>query len=194
MRRWTLSNAVEFTGLLAPYRRTASCSMSSFFARVFGQQQKKLPEAAVGVTLGRAPLGATDRPALAPMLELYLHLYNSGYSVAFITGRSEDFRAGTEDNLAAAGYGRQCDMLPEDDVREGEPNHVRTVDPCYVQLLLRTVDDKRPASAYKPDQRKALESAAYTVFGNFGDQFSDLDGLHVTPHSFKLPNPGYLIL
>lgn len=47
---------------------------------------------------------------------------------------------------------------------------------------------------YKPERRGALEAAGFVIYGNFGDQFSDLDGLYGAPHSFKLPNPAYLIL
>ena len=66
--------------------------------------------------------------------------------------------------------------------------------PCYVALHLRDLDDGRLASVYKPERRGDLERDGFEVYGNFGDQFSDLDGPSSAPHSFKLPNPAYLIL
>ena len=66
--------------------------------------------------------------------------------------------------------------------------------PCYVALHLRDIDDDRLASVYKPERRKALERDGFEIYANFGDQFSDLDGPYSAPHSYKLPNPAYLIL
>ncbi len=62
------------------------------------------------------------------------------------------------------------------------------------EQILASVLLLRFASVYKPERREALAKAGYEIFGNIGDQFSDLDGLFGAPHSFKLPNPSYLIL
>lgn len=67
---------------------------------------------------------------------------------------------------------------------------------CYVDLILRPGNrtDNRPASVYKPWARHMLERRGYTLLASMGDQFSDLEGEHVAPYSFKLPNPCYFIL
>jgi hypothetical protein len=131
--------------------------------------------------------------------------------VAFVTGRDESARNATEVNLKAAGYGTKCrqqsqskpfsdlgadnlvqsDSIPRTTVSDGFSGPGKA---CYVALHLREVGDVRLASVYKPERRAALEKDGYIVYGNFGDQFSDLDGTTSAPHSFKLPNPAYLIL
>ena len=135
--------------------------------------------------------------------------------MAFITGRNEAFRNETEANLKAAGYGSLCKGSPDEilaqqlSLGQGLPSHDdgrgrlsgglfpkvrRPGRPCYVALHLRDVDDDRLASFYKPERRKALERDGFEIYANFGDQFSDLDGPYSAPHSYKLPNPAYLIL
>lgn len=53
---------------------------------------------------------------------------------------------------------------------------------------------RRLASIYKPERRKALQDAGFTLVGSIGDQFSDLSGLYPATASWKLPNPMYTIL
>ena len=55
-------------------------------------------------------------------------------------------------------------------------------------------DMHKLASVYKPERRKQLEDKGYTIVGAFGDQFSDLSGLHSAVAVWKLPNPMYYIL
>ena len=131
----------------------------------------------------------------------------SPLSVAFVTGRNEAARNSTAINLKAAGYGSLCKSSAasagSSHAEEGgtaaeggqQPDAFgRPGTPCYVALHLRDMGDDRLASVYKPDRRAALEAAGFDIYGNFGDQFSDLDGTSSAPHSFKLPNPAYLIL
>mmetsp|Transcript_11234 Transcript_11234/g.30642 ORF Transcript_11234/g.30642 Transcript_11234/m.30642 type:complete len:147 (+) Transcript_11234:1575-2015(+) len=131
-----------------------------------------------------------DRPALEASHRLFQYLYGSGYSIAFITGRSEPSRNGTVANLEKAGYGKQC---PPADA--GSPPWItRTKEPCYVVLHLREPNDSRLASIYKPERRKTLQDAGFRLAGNMGDQFSDLEGLYPAVANWKLPNPMYAIL
>lgn len=153
--------------------------------------------ATAGVLAGGLPAALRDdgdadgpQPAESPPLvavrDLYWWLLEHNYSCAFITGRKEPTRAATVKNLVTAGYGKQCSY---NDNERGTPTS-----PCYVALHLRDKNDDRPASVYKPERRKELMDAGYTVVGNIGDQFSDLEGLWVAESSWKLPNPMYYIL
>lgn len=130
-------------------------------------------------------------PAIKPILDLYLYLYKAGYSVTFITGRNEASREATELNLAAAGYGRPCTPAPESTA--GGPR-VNSSTPCYVELALREVGDRRLASVYKPERRARLQQRGYSIVASFGDQFSDFSGTNASDAFFKTPNPWYYIL
>ena len=93
----------------------------------------------------------------------------------------------TAANLEAAGYGTQC-TAAELTVREPQQQ------PCYVELGMRTAQDDRLASVYKPDMRHQLQQRNFTIVASFGDQWSDLAGTSAAMASFKLPNPMYYIL
>ena len=45
---------------------------------------------------------------------------------------------------------------------------------------------------YKSGTRAYIESQGYDIVGNFGDQFSDLEG-GFADRTFKLPNPNYFL-
>ena len=45
---------------------------------------------------------------------------------------------------------------------------------------------------YKSLTRQHIESLGYDIVGNFGDQFSDLNG-GFADRTFKLPNPMYFL-
>ena len=45
---------------------------------------------------------------------------------------------------------------------------------------------------YKSLTRQHIESLGYDIVGNFGDQFSDLNG-GFSDKTFKLPNPMYFL-
>ena len=45
---------------------------------------------------------------------------------------------------------------------------------------------------YKSATRAHIESLGYEIVGNFGDQFSDLEG-GFADRTFKLPNPNYYL-
>jgi HAD superfamily, subfamily IIIB (Acid phosphatase) len=49
-----------------------------------------------------------------------------------------------------------------------------------------------PTIRYKSGVRAHLESLGWDIVGNFGDQFSDLDG-GFADETFKLPNPNYFL-
>lgn len=106
-----------------------------------------------------------------------------------ITGRSETSRKYTKDNLKDQGFGDVC-------AQDGAGNVHRTQQPCYVALHLRDLDGDQHtlASVYKPERRKQLQDAGYSIVASFGDQFSDSVGPNSATAVYKLPNPVYLIL
>lgn len=49
------------------------------------------------------------------------------------------------------------------------------------------------AVMYKSEIRKQLLGEGYRIWGNVGDQWSDLEGDTIGNRTFKLPNPMYFI-
>lgn len=111
-----------------------------------------------------------EAPPLLATLRLYGELLNLSYGVFFLTGRDEDQRNVTVENLQSAGYSG------------------------WEGLILRQPEDQDvDAVIYKSQRRKALEDIGYTIVGNVGDQWSDITGYSVGDRVFKLPNPMYYI-
>ncbi|KAF7825396.1 Acid phosphatase 1 [Senna tora] len=51
----------------------------------------------------------------------------------------------------------------------------------------------KSAGKYKSEKRKEIEGEGYRIWGNVGDQWSDLQGYSLGNRTFKLPNPMYFI-
>ena len=161
------------------------------------------------------PLAALERRALAasspPLqatLAFYQDAYAAGFSVTFVTGRTDrdGMREATVRNLVEAGYGADCGSSGGGGGRTAEGEEAAA--PCYLSLMMRSPGDVRPASVYKPEARAKLllsgggsgggdgggRSGNLTIVASLGDQFSDLVGPAGAHASFKLPNPVYAIL
>lgn len=109
-------------------------------------------------------------PALEPMLSLYYQLIDAQWSVFFLTGRDEKRRNVTEENLLRSGYSG------------------------WAELILRQEADRGlPAKVYKSAKRLELQERGYQIWGNMGDQWSDLNGYASGERIFKVPNPMYYI-
>ncbi|XP_014515146.1 acid phosphatase 1 [Vigna radiata var. radiata] len=64
----------------------------------------------------------------------------------------------------------------------------------YQRLILRSAEYKgQSAVKYKSAIRKEIEREGYRIWGNVGDQWSDLQGECLGKRTFKLPNPMYFI-
>ncbi|KAK8464692.1 hypothetical protein PHAVU_010G059000 [Phaseolus vulgaris] len=64
----------------------------------------------------------------------------------------------------------------------------------YQRLILRSGEYKgQSAVKYKSAIRKEIEAEGYRIWGNVGDQWSDLEGECLGKRTFKLPNPMYFI-
>lgn len=46
---------------------------------------------------------------------------------------------------------------------------------------------------YKSEMRRKIVEEGYRIWGNVGDQWSDLHGQFVGNRTFKLPNPMYFV-
>lgn len=117
----------------------------------------------------RADEDKGEDPVIKYTLKLYRFAKDNNIAVIFLTGRFEEERKATENNLRKAGY--------ED----------------WEKLILRDGEyRKKPATVYKTAIRKQLSDQGYDIVLNMGDQKSDLAGGYADK-TFKLPNPFYLI-
>jgi acid phosphatase len=106
--------------------------------------------------------------AIPPTLQLFRKAKELGYTVYFVTGRRESWRAATQANLVHEGF------------------------VGYDGLRMRPDDDNRASVIpYKSGVRAELARTGVIVL-NVGDQWSDLDGFQAL-NSVKLPDPFYLI-
>ncbi|KAI4353581.1 hypothetical protein L6164_002520 [Bauhinia variegata] len=110
-------------------------------------------------------------PAIPAVLALFKKLIDRGFKVVLLTGRDEErFGKITIDNLHNQGF------------------------IGYERLIMRTSAQKGvSAVSYKSNIRKQLEGEGYRIWGNVGDQWSDLQGDSCGKRTFKLPNPMYCI-
>jgi acid phosphatase len=109
-----------------------------------------------------------DAPAIKPVLSLFKRAKELKVKVFFITGRPEGIRAGTLENLKAAGFTGKYELI--------------------LQPADYTEESKVP---YKSGARKQIQKRGFKIIANVGDQQSDLKGGY-SERTFKLPNPIYL--
>eukprot|EP00250_Pteridium_aquilinum_P014102 c21780_g1_i1 orf=518-1267(+) len=109
-------------------------------------------------------------PALDSILSLYNQLIDNGWSVFFLTGRSEMRRNVTEENLQRVGFTGWTGLILRQDGEDG-----------------------LTAKVYKSTKRRELEEGGYRIWGNMGDQWSDLTGYATGERVFKVANPMYYI-
>ncbi|XP_058743270.1 acid phosphatase 1-like isoform X1 [Vicia villosa] len=110
-------------------------------------------------------------PANPVVLRLFKTLIQKGFKVFLLTGRYEGTLAKiTMDNLHSQGF------------------------IGYQRLILRSDEYKgQSAVKYKSSIRKEIEKEGYRIWGNVGDQWTDLQGDSLGNRTFKLPNPMYCI-
>lgn len=117
-------------------------------------------------------------PAIPAVLRLFYNLVGRGFKVILVTGRDEEtLGQATLDNLHKQGF------------------------IGYEKLILRSAEYRgQSAVAYKSEIRKQLEDGGgggedggYRIWGNVGDQWSDLQGNCTGNRTFKLPNPMYFV-
>ena len=107
--------------------------------------------------------------AIRPTRELYNLAIKNQVAVFFITGRKENLRVPTEQNLRKEGFHQ------------------------WQELRLKPVDFKADsASTFKIAQRQLIQQQGYDIILNVGDQESDLKG-GFADKLVKLPDPFYYI-
>ncbi|OIS96448.1 PREDICTED: acid phosphatase 1 isoform X2 [Nicotiana attenuata] len=110
-------------------------------------------------------------PAIPAVLRLYNKLIESGFRVFLVTGRSEStLGQATLYNLHNQGFLGYERLTLREDQYEGMSSIV-----------------------YKSEIRKKLVGEGYRIWGNVGDQWSDLQGEYIGNRTFKLPNPMYFV-
>ena len=113
---------------------------------------------------------SAQAPAIPGTLRLYQEAQRLGVSVFFITGRPEEQRAATEQNLRGQGF-----------------DH-------WQQLVLRSAAQAKQATIpYKSSARAAVQAQGYKIVLSVGDQWSDLKGQPEAEFSVKYPDPYYFI-
>ncbi|XP_013631305.1 PREDICTED: acid phosphatase 1-like [Brassica oleracea var. oleracea] len=112
-----------------------------------------------------------ESPAIQPVLELFNDLIEIGFKVFLVTGRDEEtLRQATVENLHNQGF------------------------TGYERLIMRTAENKKQmAATYKTTIRKQLMEEGYSIWGNVGDQWSDIQGEYSGNRTFKIPNPMYFV-
>jgi len=107
---------------------------------------------------------------IKPSLALFDQAKAQNVAVFFISGRHENQREATVENLKSVGYYG------------------------WTQLILKPDDFKPSASMvdFKAPLRSKIEQDGYRIILNIGDQYSDLNGGYADK-CFKYPNPFYYI-
>ncbi|XP_028808569.1 acid phosphatase 1 [Neltuma alba] len=110
-------------------------------------------------------------PAIPSILGVFKKLIERGFKVFLLTGRDQ----------ATLGHITILNLHSQGFIG-------------YHRLILRRGEYKgESASKYKSEKRKEIEAEGYRIWGNVGDQWSDLQGYSQGKRSFKLPNPMYFI-
>ncbi len=111
----------------------------------------------------------TPKKAIPAMLELYHFIQSKGITIFFVTGRRENRRKATEQNLKSAGFTswQGIYLQPED-------------------------DNANSIMPFKSAARRQIEEQGYSIVANIGDQESDLLGGYALK-AFKVPNPIYTL-
>ncbi|TVU17104.1 hypothetical protein EJB05_33118, partial [Eragrostis curvula] len=141
---------------------TSLSNLPYFAANGFGSQPYNATSFNEYVMEGSAP-------ALPETQRLFKTLLSLGIKPVFLTGRTENQRDITEQNLLRQGY------------------------TGWEKLLLKPLGLKANAIAYKSGERQKLQDAGYIIVGNIGDQWSDILGAPEGARTFKLPDPLYYI-
>jgi len=136
-------------------------------------------------------------PAVFGMVDLATQAQREGYAIFFLTGRPATQEQATLGNLTADGIGVDAGYPKPTTLSDGEDGlftKPAVADyPAYLQAAC--ADDPNGSCTtdhYNTATRAHIESLGYDIVGNFGDQFSDLNGGHADA-TFKLPNPNYFL-
>jgi predicted secreted acid phosphatase len=138
-------------------------------------------------------------PAVPGMVQMVNDAAGEGYAVFYLTGRPETQEDATRGNLTSDGVGVDAGYPAPTTLSNGEDGlFTKPAVADYPDYLKTACADEIAAGKtcttvhYKTATRAHIESLGYEIVGNFGDQFSDLEGGHAD-RTFKLPNPNYFL-
>ena len=138
-------------------------------------------------------------PAVPGMVQMVNDAAGEGYAVFYLTGRPQTQEDATRGNLTSDGVGVDAGYPAPTTLSNGEdglftkpavadyPDYLKTA--CAAEIA---AGKTCTTVHYKSATRAHIESLGYEIVGNFGDQFSDLEGVHAD-RTFKLPNPNYFL-
>ncbi len=140
-------------------------------------------------------------PPVPGMVDMVNGAAKRGYAVFYLTGRPQAQEAATLGNLTSdnvgvdAGYPEPTTLPNGDDglftkpAVGSYPDYLNKPEYCAAAIA---ASSSCPTVQYKSGVRAYIESQGYDIVGNFGDQFSDLEGGHADK-TFKMPNPNYFL-
>jgi len=138
-------------------------------------------------------------PAVPGMVQMVNEAAGEGYAVLYLTGRPQTQEDATRGNLTSDGVGVDAGYPAPTTLSNGEDGlFTKPAVADYPDYLKTACADEIAAGKtcttlhYKTATRAHIESLGYEIVGNFGDQFSDLEGGHAD-RTFKLPNPNYFL-
>jgi hypothetical protein len=140
-------------------------------------------------------------PATPGMVDLVNKAKERGYAVFFLTGRPQAQEAPTLGNLTDDNVGEDAGYpMPTEPTTGVDGLFTKPAVGSYPAYLDKpefceaAIDANAscPTVRYKSGTRAYIESLGFTIVGNFGDQFSDLQGGFAV-RAFKLPNPNYFL-
>ena len=138
-------------------------------------------------------------PAVPGMVQMVNDAAGEGYAVFYLTGRPQTQEDATRGNLTSDGVGVDAGYPAPTTLSNGEDGlFTKPAVADYPDYLKTACADEIAAGKtcttvhYKSATRAHIESLGYEIVGNFGDQFSDLEGGHAD-RTFKLPNPNYFL-
>jgi hypothetical protein len=145
-------------------------------------------------------------PAVPGMVSMVSHAASEGYAIIYLTGRPASQESATLHNLTTADVpgGVSNNYPAPSTLNDGEDGLFTkpafdASNPYPDQPYLRTacaaeISQGKSCTTvhYKSATRQHIESLGYDIVGNFGDQFSDLEG-GFADRTFKLPNPNYFL-
>ncbi|HEY1317401.1 MAG TPA: HAD family acid phosphatase [Gaiella sp.] len=140
-------------------------------------------------------------PAVPGMVDMVTKAADEGYKIFFLTGRPQAQEAATLGNLTRDGVGVDAGYPAPSPLTNSEdglftkpaigsyPDYLDKPQFCGPSIAAGV---SCPTIQYKSGVRAHIEDLGYEIVGNFGDQFSDLEG-GFADKTFKLPNPNYFL-
>ncbi|KAK8516220.1 hypothetical protein V6N13_025728 [Hibiscus sabdariffa] len=136
-------------------------------------------------------------PAIEPSLQLYEKVLDLGFKIFLLTGRNEQHRSITIENLTKAGFRRWDKLILRNAFSYPAGIVVTDVNrgliPVTIVLCRGREHHGKLATVFKSEKRSEMVEEGYRILGNSGDQWSDLPGAAASSRSFKLLNPMYYI-